>query len=83
MNESITRAAGAAWGQELPPETMEALIRSRGRVPQQRSTAYGSVSAERVETSFGAAPLSAIVNTPAHKYEREQPLELVRPGLEA
>ena len=83
MNESITRAAGAAWGQELPPETMEALIRSRGRVPQQRSTAYGSVPAERVETSFGAAPLEAIVNTPAHKYEREQPLELVRPGLEA
>ena len=30
MNESITRAAGAAWGQELPPEEMEALIRSRG-----------------------------------------------------
>jgi FO synthase len=83
MNESITRAAGAAWGQELPPETMEALIRSRGRVPRQRSTAYGSVPAERVETSFGAAPLEAIVNTPAHKYEREQPLELARPGLEA
>jgi FO synthase len=81
MNESITRAAGAAWGQELPPERMEALIRERDRVPRQRSTAYGPVPRERVETSFGAAPLSAIVNTPAHKYERDQPLELVRPGL--
>jgi FO synthase len=81
MNESITRAAGAAWGQELPPERMEALIRERGRAPRQRSTVYGSVPRERVEKSFGAAPLSAIVNTPAHQYERDQPLELVRPGL--
>jgi len=36
---------------------------------------------ERIEASFGAMPLSAIVNTPAHKYERAEPLELVRPGL--
>ncbi len=81
MNESITRAAGAAWGQELPPERMEALIRERGRSPRQRSTTYGPVSRERIEASFGAAPLEAIVNTPAHKYERAEPLELVRPGL--
>jgi FO synthase len=81
MNESITRAAGAAWGQELPPERMEALIRERGRTPRQRSTTYGPVPRERVEASFGAAPLTAIVNTPAHKYERAEPLELVRPGL--
>jgi FO synthase len=81
MNESITRAAGAAWGQELPPEQMEALIHDRGRVPRQRSTTYGPVSEERVAASFGAAPLEAIVNTAAHKYERVEPLELVRPGL--
>ena len=31
MNESITRAAGAAHGQEMPPEAMEALIRCLGR----------------------------------------------------
>ena len=30
MNESITRAAGAEHGQEMPPEAMEALIRSLG-----------------------------------------------------
>ncbi len=30
MNESITRAAGAVHGQEMPPESMEALIRSLG-----------------------------------------------------
>ena len=41
MNESISRAAGSEWGQELPPEQMEALIRSAGRVPRQRTTTYG------------------------------------------
>ena len=33
MNESITRAAGAAFGQELPPQAMDALIGELGRVP--------------------------------------------------
>ena len=45
MNESISRAAGAEWGQELPPERMEALIRSAGRVPRQRTTLYGDAAA--------------------------------------
>ena len=31
MNESISRSAGSEWGQELPPEQMESLIRSAGR----------------------------------------------------
>jgi FO synthase len=41
MNESISRAAGAAFGQEFPPERMEELIRSIGRKPVQRTTVYG------------------------------------------
>src|SRR5213079_1969306 len=41
MNESISRAAGARHGQELPPEAMEAAIRAAGRVPRQRTTLYG------------------------------------------
>ena len=40
MNESITRAAGATHGQEMRPEAMEALIRSLGREPWQRTTLY-------------------------------------------
>ena len=40
MNESITRAAGASFGQEMPPEAMEALIRGIGRTPRQRTTLY-------------------------------------------
>ena len=58
MNESISRAAGAGFGQELGPEQMEALIRAAGRVPRQRTTLYGEPPAEQVERSFRAAPLA-------------------------
>ncbi|HYC14637.1 MAG TPA: 5-amino-6-(D-ribitylamino)uracil--L-tyrosine 4-hydroxyphenyl transferase CofH, partial [Stellaceae bacterium] len=71
MNESITRAAGAAHGQEMAPERMEALIRSLGREPRQRTTLYKEAPAERVAASFAAAPLSEPINTPAARYERE------------
>ncbi|MGH3117463.1 MAG: 5-amino-6-(D-ribitylamino)uracil--L-tyrosine 4-hydroxyphenyl transferase CofH, partial [Gaiellales bacterium] len=47
MNESISRAAGAAHGQETPPERMEAAIRAIGRVPRQRTTLYGTPEPER------------------------------------
>ncbi|MFL5265695.1 MAG: 5-amino-6-(D-ribitylamino)uracil--L-tyrosine 4-hydroxyphenyl transferase CofH [Stellaceae bacterium] len=72
MNESITRAAGAVHGQEMPPESMEELIRSLGRTPRQRTTLYGDASAERKAASFGAAPLVEPVNTPARRYERHR-----------
>lgn len=45
MDESITRAAGAAHGQELGAARMEQLIRAAGRQPAQRTTLYGSVPA--------------------------------------
>lgn len=41
MNESITRAAGAKYGQELCEEEMKRLIIEAGKVPVQRSTLYG------------------------------------------
>jgi len=82
MNESITRAAGAAHGQELSPAGMEQLIREAGRVPRQRTTPYGTPPPERVEASFQAAELAAVLNNPAHRYERDGPLRLVRPGLD-
>lgn len=70
MNETITRAAGAEHGQEMPPQEMEALIKAAGRTPQQRSTTYGEVARARTLSSFQAAPLTEPVNTPAVKYER-------------
>ncbi|HAK62799.1 MAG TPA: 7,8-didemethyl-8-hydroxy-5-deazariboflavin synthase subunit CofH, partial [Alphaproteobacteria bacterium] len=70
MNETITRAAGAAHGQETAPQEMEALITRAGRIPEQRNTVYGAVERARTLASFQPAPLSAPVNTPAVKYER-------------
>ena len=40
MNESISRAAGAAHGQEVTPAEMRAAISSLQRVPAQRTTLY-------------------------------------------
>ncbi len=61
MNESISRAAGAAHGQELAPEAMETLIRSIGRQPRQRTTLYGRPPEEQVHRSFGAPPLTDLI----------------------
>ena len=81
MNESISRAAGASHGQELPPEAMEELIRSAGRVPRQRTTVYGTPDPERTAASFGASPLLAPLNPPVDTSGLKRPKALVRPGL--
>src|SRR5204862_6608703 len=78
MNESISRSAGARWGQELPPEQMEALIRSAGRVPRQRTTLYGTPPAEQAARSFRAAPLAETWNPPVRETRRGRPRRLVR-----
>lgn len=41
MNETISRAAGAAHGQEVTPADFERLISAAGRVPARRTTLYG------------------------------------------
>lgn len=69
MNESITRAAGAAFGQEMPPEAMEGLIRSVGREPVQRSTLYARPPKTQARASFGAPPLSKVFKTPVHQLD--------------
>jgi FO synthase len=56
MNESISRAAGTTHGEELSPEGMDALIRSCGRAPRQRTTLYGEPPARQVACSYGAPP---------------------------
>ena len=84
MNESITRAAGAGFGQELTPEEMEAVIAGAGRTPKQRSTTYGEPPAGQVARSFRAADLRPVVQTPSPAWARSGAREaLVRPGLEA
>jgi FO synthase len=81
MNESISRAAGSEWGQELPPEAMEEVIRSAGRVPRQRTTLYAPAPEERVRASFGAEPLAPPLNPPVRNAKLEAPPRLVRPGF--
>jgi FO synthase len=78
MNESISRSAGAAWGQELQPERMEELIRAAGRIPRQRTTLYGDAPDERVRASFGAEPLAEPVNPHVRESELPRRRELVR-----
>ncbi|HEU5383973.1 MAG TPA: 5-amino-6-(D-ribitylamino)uracil--L-tyrosine 4-hydroxyphenyl transferase CofH [Ktedonobacteraceae bacterium] len=70
MNESITRAAGGEFGQELPPAEMEALIRSIGRMPFQRTTLYRPAPEAQREASFHAPELQPIVLTPNRRYAR-------------
>jgi FO synthase subunit 2 len=40
INESISTAAGAGYGQLLPPAELRRLVRDAGRVPAERSTTY-------------------------------------------
>jgi FO synthase len=67
MNESISRAAGTQHGQEFPPEAMEDLVRSIGRVPVQRDTLYRPAPEARRAVSFGAPELAPVVQTPPRK----------------
>jgi 5-amino-6-(D-ribitylamino)uracil---L-tyrosine 4-hydroxyphenyl transferase len=43
INESISTAAGAQHGQLMKPKEMRKLIRSAGRIPEQRTTTYGTL----------------------------------------
>jgi FO synthase len=81
MNESISRAAGAEHGQEMPPERMERLIRANGRVPHQRTTLYADAPAERRLASFAAPPLAEPWNPPVQDARLVAPPRLVRPGF--
>jgi FO synthase len=67
MNESISRAAGTGHGQEMPPERMEQVILSSGRIPRQRTTLYGEPPPEQSVRAYCAEPLAPLVQTPPRK----------------
>ena len=81
MNESISRAAGASHGQEMPPEGMEEAIRAIGRTPRQRTTLYGTPPEERRQLSYGAPPLAEPLNPHVSDAGLKRPQRLVRPGV--
>ena len=60
MNESITRAAGANFGEELAPQRIETTIREIGRRPLQRTTLYRAASADRIAAARDASELVSI-----------------------
>lgn len=68
MNESISRAAGAAHGQCWAPDDMEAAIAALNRPHRQRSTTYGDVSIEaalrRVEGDVHLLPIEQSMARP-------------------
>jgi FO synthase len=67
MDESISSAAGASHGKELPPEAMATLIASLGRTARQRTTLYGEADACTQARGRLAAPLAPLVQTPPRK----------------
>jgi FO synthase len=67
MNESISRAAGTQHGQEFPPPGMDALIRSLGRTPRQRTTLYADAPLAQQRKSWDAPELLPPVQTPLRK----------------
>jgi len=73
MDESISRAAGAAHGQEMTPMQIEKIIRGLGRTPRQRTTLYADAPEERRETaqrSYSSPPTVQAVLCSAEAADR-------------
>ena len=72
MNETITRAAGAQHGQEMPISQMVEIIKRLGRSARQRTTLYEPADAKRIAAAKYAKPLTTVINTPAANYSRRR-----------
>ena len=57
MEETISRMAGSSYGSRKSVEELEAMIRTAGRAPRQRSTTYGQVTAERHQAARRDVPV--------------------------
>ena len=75
MNESITRAAGASYGQEWTPQAIEDTIRNMDRLPRMRDTLYASAPKERYLSASNAHELHEIELNSAAKKRRTKKLE--------
>lgn len=61
MNETISRAAGASFGQEMAPARMEQIAAELSRAARQRTTLYAEAPAERRRAAREARELEEIV----------------------
>lgn len=68
MNESITKAAGAKHGEEMPPEKMDQLASSIRRQARQRTTLYGAAPPIQISRSYGAPIIEKTNMTDAKNY---------------
>ncbi|MBV9567564.1 MAG: 5-amino-6-(D-ribitylamino)uracil--L-tyrosine 4-hydroxyphenyl transferase CofH, partial [Hyphomicrobiales bacterium] len=76
MNESITRAAGAAHGQEISARDIEKLIDAAGRKARQRTTEYGEPTRERTLASAQACESSSFEQVGSTRHGIVRPEEL-------
>ena len=68
MNESISRAAGSEFGQELPAPEMARFAARVGRPIRQRTTLYGEVAENDRSGNRNFPPLQPSIDIPAGKY---------------
>jgi 7,8-didemethyl-8-hydroxy-5-deazariboflavin synthase CofH subunit len=72
INESISTAAGAGYGQLMKPSQFRGLIREMGRIPAERSTTYQKVCV--FETEDDHRDLLDEVNDPSKRFGSYQNL---------
>jgi FO synthase subunit 2 len=72
INESISTAAGAAYGQLMKPSQFRSLIREMGRIPAERSTTYQKVRV--FESEENPVDLLDEVENPAERFGSYQNL---------
>ena len=68
INESISTAAGASYGQRLSPREMRRIIRDLGRIPAERTTTYQLRKVYGVVEDEDFSPLDLL--TPEDEDER-------------
>lgn len=66
INESISTAAGASYGQLMKPSQFRGLIRQMGRIPAERSTTYKDIRV--FETENGSVDLLDQVDDPSERF---------------
>jgi len=66
MNESISRSAGAAYGEEITADEMVKIIRDAGRLPVRRSTLYVPLENYVDHDPLAIAPLKQREYDPVH-----------------
>jgi FO synthase subunit 2 len=72
INESISTAAGAGYGQLMKPSQFRDMIREMGRLPAERSTTYQKVKV--FETEDRHRDLLDEVNDPSQRFGSYQNL---------